>query len=74
MKYELINKPNNKYSPKEQIFINRGIKEKDLYHYTHLTDDDINEPEAFGEELIAAAARAYLSCLDKNQTICIIVD
>ena len=29
MKYELINKPNPKYNAKQQILINRGLKEID---------------------------------------------
>lgn len=74
MKYELINKPNDKYSAKQQIFINRGIKENDLVHYMNLTDDDINPPEMLGEELLRAAATAVKVAIDEDQEVCIIVD
>ena len=74
MKYELINSPNQKYSAKEQILINRGIAEKDLYHYTHLTDDDINKPETFGDLLIEATAKCLQNHIDRHSTICVIVD
>ena len=58
MKYKLINPPNNKYTAKGQILINRGMKEEDLTHYMSLTDDDINDPEVFGKEL------CFLSIMD----------
>lgn len=74
MKYELINQPNDKYNAKQQILINRGIKEADLVHYMNLTDADINEPEAFGKERMAAAAQCFLSHVFKRNTICVIVD
>ena len=74
MKYELINKPNDKYSALQQIFINRGIKEKDLVHYMNLTDNDINEPEVFGEKLLRAAATQVREAIDGNKDTVIIVD
>jgi len=74
MKYELIQKPDDKYSAKQQVLINRGIAFKDLAHYMNLTDDDINEPETFGEELMDAAAECFLSHLDTDHDICIVVD
>ena len=74
MKYKLINTPNEKYNAKQQILINRGMAEKDLVHYMNLTDDDINPPEAFGEERIKAAAKCLLSHLDNDSKICVVVD
>lgn len=74
MKYELINQPDEKYNAKQQLLINRGIKEEDLVHYMNLTDDDINPPEALGEELLEKAAAALRAAIDKNQETCIIVD
>lgn len=74
MKFKLINPPNDKYNAKQQILINRGLEEKDLAHYMNLTDDDINDPSAFGEERIAAAAKCLLSHLDQDSDICVIVD
>ena len=74
MKYKLINTPNEKYNAKQQILINRGLKEEDLVHYMNLTDDDINSPEAFGRDLMDAAAKCFISHLDRNSKICVIVD
>jgi len=74
MKYELINTPNEKYNAKQQILINRGMKEEDLVHYMNLTDDDINPPEAFGEELMAAATECFNRHLNNDSKICIIID
>lgn len=74
MKYELINTPNNKYNAKQQILINRGINEKDLVHYMNLSDDDINDPTAFGSALMRESAECLLYHLDKDHTICVLVD
>jgi single-stranded-DNA-specific exonuclease len=74
MKYELINKPNLKYNAKQQILINRGLKETDLVHYMNLTDEDINDPSAFGEELMDTATKCLLNHLEKNSHIAVIVD
>ena len=74
MKYELINIPNSKYNAKQQILINRGIKETDLVHYMNLTDNDINDPTIFGRDLMRESAECLLYHLDKDHTICVLVD
>lgn len=76
MKYKLINPPNGKYTAKGQILINRGMKEEDLTHYMSLTDDDINDPEVFGKELLHSAwCQLYQTmAISDNKDICIIVD
>jgi len=74
MKYELINIPNSKYNAKQQILINRGIKETDLVHYMNLTDADINDPKCFGSALMRESAECLLYHLDKDHTICVLVD
>lgn len=76
MKYKLINPPNGKYTAKGQILINRGMKEEDLTHYMSLTDDDINDPEVFGKELLHSAwCQLYETmAISDNKDICIIVD
>lgn len=75
MKYKLINPPSNKYNAQQQILINRGIDEKDISHYMNLTDDDINPPEALGEELLEKAAAALRATLDQpDKEIAVIVD
>ena len=74
MKYKLINPPNGKYTAKGQILINRGMKEEDLTHYMSLTDDDINDPEVFGKELLHSAFCQLWMTMSDNKDICIIVD
>ena len=74
MKYKLINTPSDKYNAKQQVLINRGIKENDLVHYMNLTDDDINDPSAFGEGRMRAAAMCFVDHLEHDSTICVIVD
>lgn len=74
MKYKLINPPNNKYTAKGQILINRGMKEEDLIHYMNLTDADINDPDIFGLDLLWNAASNITQAIDAQNDICIIVD
>ena len=74
MKYELMNIPNSKYNAKQQILINRGIKETDLVHYMNLTDADINSPKCFGEKLLEDAAATLLITINNEEDICVIVD
>jgi hypothetical protein len=74
MKIQLINQPNPLFSPQKQILINRGFDEKEIEHYFNLTDIDINDPEIFGEELLAAAATALRNTIDADEDVCIVVD
>ena len=72
MKYKLINPPNPNYYATTQILINRGIRE--ITDYLHLSDKDINNPTAFGKELMDGAAECFLTNLDTDSIICVIVD
>lgn len=74
MKYELINQPDEKYNAKQQLLINRGIKEEDLVHYMNLTDDDLNDPKCFGEQLLEDAAAMIRISIDREDDVCVIVD
>ena len=38
MKYKLINPPNEMYSAKKQILINRGFAPTEIEHYFNLSD------------------------------------
>ena len=55
MIYRLINEPNKNYTATEQILYNRGIEEKDFWHYMNTTDDDICSPLELGEEQLKLA-------------------
>ena len=74
MKYKLINQPNENYSAKKQILINRGFNPKEIDHYYNLSDADINASSSFGEELMDAATSCFLKHLDADSTICVVVD
>ena len=74
MKYKLINQNNDTYSPVEQILINRGIPLNQISHYLNTTDEDINPPEALGEEVLRAAAATLIKTVQNNETALIIVD
>ena len=54
MKYKLIKPINQNYSPVEQILTNRGIPFNEISHYINTTDNDINPPEALGEDKLKA--------------------
>ena len=75
MKYKLINNPNSLLSAQEQILINRGFKTKEeIHHYMNLTDEDINSPKCFGEQLLENAAAVVRVAIDREDDICVIVD
>ena len=76
MKYKLINPLNSTLTAQEQIMVNRGFETKEeIRHYMNLTDDDINPPEALGEDLLEKAAAALRATLDQSdKEIAVIVD
>ena len=74
MKYELIKPINPDYSAIEQILTNRGIAIEQIEHYLNTTDEDINEPEIFGNELMKAAAALVIQTVQSNKTMVVIVD
>ena len=74
MKYELIKPINPQYSAIEQILTNRGINVEQINHYLNTTDEDINQPEAFGEELLKTAAALVIQTIHANKKTAVIVD
>lgn len=74
MKYKLINPSNNKYNTKQQILINRGIKEEELDEYMNLTDEVISSPEDFGIEKLEKGSTIIKQALELMGETCIIVD
>lgn len=74
MKYELIKPINPEYSAIEQILTNRGISKEQIKHYLNTTDEDINEPEAFGEDLLKTAAALVVQTVHSNKAMAVIVD
>lgn len=72
MKFELINPINPDWSATEQILHNRGIQ--DIEHYLNTTEEDVNNPEAFGEDKLKTAAAFVIQTVRSNKQIAIIVD
>ena len=74
MKYRLLKPINPQYSALEQILTNRGIAREDIDHYLHTTDDDINSPLLFGEDLLKRAAAALVQTMSADKKCLVVVD
>ena len=74
MKYQLLKPINSNYSTIEQILTNRNIPLNEIEHYLNTTDEDINNPEDFGEDLLKAAARNIIEHVQKEEQALVIVD
>lgn len=74
MKYKLIKPINQNYSPVEQILTNRGIPFNEISHYINTTDNDINPPEALGENKLKAAAALLIKTIQSDNQTLVIVD
>ena len=75
MKYKLIKEINNSYNAIEQILTNRGINYNDIGHYLNTTDEDINEPAAFGlDKEMKTAATALITAISQEEDILVVVD
>ena len=59
-------------TPKEVVFRNRGIK--DVKKYLSTTDEVVNSPEAFGKDILNAAASALVSTINNNKKMIVVVD
>ena len=73
MRYQLIH-PIQYDNAVAQILANRGIPDDQMKHYLNTTDDDINEPEEFGEDLLSLAATRLCERIQSNADIMIVVD
>ena len=75
MKYKLIKQYiNPQYSTIEQILTNRGIPLETIPFYLHTTDEMINSPLNFGEELMREAASILIKHIQNNDSVLIIID
>ena len=75
MKYKLIKEINNSYDAIEQILTNRGINYNDIGHYLNTTDEDINEPAAFGlDKEMKAAATTLITAISQEEDVLVVVD
>ena len=73
MKIKLISQPQFN-SATQQVLFNRGIDITDIQHYLNTTDEDVSDPELFGEETLKQAAAILVKCIKRGGKILIIVD
>ena len=74
MKYQLINPINPKYSTIQTILTNRHIPLAEVAHYLNTTDEDINKPEAFGQDCLTQAAQCLIQHIAAGSRALVIVD
>lgn len=74
MRYNVLSDNNISTNFTQQVLKNRGIAEKDLAHYINTTDNDINEPEEFGEENFRAAAAFLVRVISEDKDAFVVVD
>ena len=74
MNIKLIQEPNSIYSAYEQVLINRGIPRKDIEHWLHTTDEDINDFNLLGVNNLKRAAQALITTISQNKKALVVVD
>lgn len=74
MRFELINPINPEWTATQQILYNRGIAIDEIEHYLNTTEADVNPPEAFGQDVLKAAAALVIQTVKANKEIAVIVD
>lgn len=56
------------------VLLNRGMKPDDIKRYLNSTMDDVNDPAAFGEDLMKRGARMLMTHVAAEDDILIVVD
>ncbi|MDY6058413.1 MAG: DHH family phosphoesterase [Candidatus Onthovivens sp.] len=74
MNIELINEPNKNYLALEQILINRGLSENQIYDYLNLSSEVVSSPIMLNEEDLKQGLTVLLKNIKNNKKIIIIVD
>lgn len=74
MIYKLRNEVDSKLSATEQILVNRGIRQSNIKHYLNTTDNDINSPLDFGEDIMRRAAVTLIQAIKNDDEILVVVD
>ena len=64
MNIELINEPNKNYLALEQILINRGLSESQIYDYLNLSSDVVSSPIMLNEEDLKQGLTVFF--IEKN--------
>ncbi len=74
MQFKLLNPINNNLSTTQQILYNRNIPLNQIQHYLNTTEQDINPPELFGEQLLKDAAAALIRTIKSQSNTIIVTD
>lgn len=74
MQYKLINLINKNYSTIETVLTNRGIPINEVQHYLSASWNDINQPEALGENTLMQASQCLIQHITAKDSILVIVD
>lgn len=74
MIYKLRNEVDSRLSAIEQILVNRGICQSNIKHYLNTTDNDINSPLDFGEDIMRRAAVTLIQAIKNDDEILVVVD
>ena len=72
MRYKIIAKPNENYSPMQQILVNRGIDVKDIEHYLKTNDSDILNPDLLDN--MQEGIDRLLEAINNKEKMFLIVD
>lgn len=72
MNIKLRSKPDRDFSAFTQILVNRGIL--NLKEYLNTGIENINPPEAFGQEILSKASRMLITHISKNDKTLVIID
>lgn len=73
MKIKLLSQPQD-IPTKVQICLNRGVLPENLKKFLHNSMSEINDPTAFGEELLKSGVKLLLKAISENKDVIIIVD
>lgn len=74
MRYKLIKPINTNLTTIQQILTNRNIPLEEVNHYLNTTDNDINKPEDFGEEVLKNAVTTLTKTISSNEQALVICD
>ena len=72
MKYKIIAKPNENYSPMQQILVNRGVDVKDIEHYLKTSDADILSPDLLDNMM--EGIKRLIKAIKNKESMLVIID
>lgn len=74
MNIKLIQEPKANYNGIQTVLSNRGIPEKEIWHWLNTTDADINDYRLLGEKTLKQAVNLLNTAITEKQNILVVVD